>query len=349
MSAASPIAGFGTRPTPLEGQELGHVNSHLDAKIQAVASAQRNRKKDPLEYVLIGGDAFNTADLAFEGVVGLKSRLAKLSAVGASHLVCGEVAGAINILNGVLALREGLHALHNNKKLAIRLFLDCVLSVLIGIVMIISSLALKGVIGAFFLTHPWLLALFFFVAALPITLEVAHRLREMRLKQDVGSQFTDNQIERVLRGLNESKDKDKYLSDLFEKYQANVGVEAAIEMFEAIKTPNNTRERITALAKAKVEIAKWKRAQKIRLIMQIIFFVAFGISMAAMARVGNGRLLDASQNFILSAGNVAALAMDWLSPFKRNTPLVVAPVESGSQTGAGNLYVAPPFAQPPAN
>src|SRR5258708_3162096 len=101
--------------------------------------------------ILIGGDLFSLGYLTFQGALSLVPKLQ----VGLATLVCGEIAGVINIGVGLVSLKEGLQALKNgDHRGGVRLLLDFACFMAIGAIMILNSSAIKiialGSVAAFF-------------------------------------------------------------------------------------------------------------------------------------------------------------------------------------------------------
>ena len=148
------------------------VIDEKEKEIKKSSAERATRKRAGMEALMIGGDLFSMGYLAFQGIQIAKPSLSSIPAFGLTSLICGEIAGAINIGVAFICLKEGLQALKNgDQKLAARLIFDFVAFLVIGMIMILTSLAIKGgLIGAmtaFFATNPWLLPFFSFWYQLP--------------------------------------------------------------------------------------------------------------------------------------------------------------------------------------
>lgn len=326
------------------------IGQVLDQKRANVQKALKERTS-ALNLVMIGGDVFSMADLAFQGILLTKPSFTKIPAIAGITLACGAVAGAINIGVAIICLKEGLQALKNgDKKLAARLLIDFVCFLVIGAIMILSSLALQisalTVVTAFFAANPWLLPVLFFLVSIPVIAEVGNRILNIARKKDWGSELNKKDLFELTQGQDENnpfhleplraelrKLKDEHkderlvyqsLSRKMEILQADMGVEAAIETFELLKQALNQTSYEEQRTKAKKEIEKWNFAQYVRLFQQILYTGAFGVSMGTLINPRiNTPLVNSAQMFSMSAANAVPFYMDLFWPFKRNTPMVV--------------------------
>jgi hypothetical protein len=311
--------------------------------------------------ILIGGDLFTIGYLGFQGAEILVPSMAQIPMVAVATVVCGVVAGVINIGVGLVSLKESVQAFRNGDKvLGARLMLDFVCCLGIGTIMILASLATKVTalagIGLFFTANPWLLPVLFFVATIPLIAELGYRIQRACVGADLGSQLQLNQLQELLTsetpdwaridalyadllnplnlgpfgqcgGLREK------LSDKMEELQADMGVSAAIEAFTLLqhvqkRSKSQALGQIAALQKT---IGDWNRSLYIRMFQQVLFFIAFGLSMGALSPHANVNLLNGVQSFFLTGGNVIPLYMDIFWPFKRNAPIVVPKVEFNTE------------------
>lgn len=318
----------------------------LDQKRGKMEKALKDRftTKEGLanEWTLIGGDFFSVGYLGFQGVQILRPSLAAIPAIAWTTLACGCIGGAVNIGVGFISLTQGIQALKNgDRKLAFRLFLDFLGLLGIGIVMILASLAIRigalSAIGSFFGANPWLLSLLFFVISIPVIVEIASRIFNIRTGRDLAAQLkgdihtlikgSDTQNPFHLQPLIGADESDLTLHNALarkmEQLQADMGVEAALEVFELMRLAllkEDTEEQF-CLAKKKIE--EWNNAQWVRLTQQALYATSFTAGMFALAPKLFTVAVNAGQTFALAGANLIPLFMDIFWPFKRNAPIVV--------------------------
>jgi len=343
IQLAPPLEKGNARVTHLMQQMINQKDAY-------VQSSLKNRW-NATEAVQIGGDLFSMGYLAFQGIQIAKPSLASIPAIATATLVCGVAAGAINMGVAIVCLKEGIQASKNgDKKLAARLYIDFVCLLGIGIIMMLSSLAMRiaalGAITAFFTANPWLLPVLFFALSLPIILEIANRLKNIWTNKDLAShlktddlpklvQGTDSTnpfhlqplIDMAQRGVEEPFIK-RSLSEKMEQLQADMGVEAAIESFKLMVLLLKKEEAKEQHQKTMKKIAEWNHAQYVRAAQQVLYTAAFGVSMAALSPRINTPPVNATQTFAMAGANAIPLYMDSFWPFKRNTPIVVPMMES---------------------
>jgi len=275
-------------------------------------------------------------------------------------MVCGLVAGVINIGVGAVCFKESMQAFYNGDKLlGMRLLLDSVTLTAIGAVMILIALSAKvaalGAVGAFFKASPWILPLLFFIISIPVIIEIARRIKNIHSEGDLASKLELKNVEVLLEkgeletacchlmqklnlesltDLVEDDPKNTFskLSDTMEALQADMGAEAALAVFKLLLMlrEENQEEAIKALEKAQEEIKSWNRVQHIRMFQQILYFLAFIASLVVLApgmSHSATTAITASQQFSMTAANAIPLYMDSTMPFKRNPPIVVPKVD----------------------
>lgn len=322
----------------------------IDQKQQYVAKA-RTERWNWNEFVQIGGDLFSMGYLAFQGAQIVKTSLAANAAIGLATSICGVAAGVINIGVALSCLVEGIQASKNgDTKLALRLYIDFVCLFCIGVIMSLASLASRvaalGAINAFFTAHPWLLPVLFFVISIPIMVEVTLRIKNIWANTNLGSQVNVDDLQDLVFGKEpqnpyhlapilemaemegmEDQVIKSALSQKMEQFQADMGVEAAIETFRLMKQILKKEETQEQLAKVKKKISEWNNAQYVRMVQQLLYTAAFVVSMAALSPKINTPTVNGIQTFAMSGANAIPLYMDCFWPFKRNTPIVVPIVE----------------------
>lgn len=319
-----------------------------------------NKTLDRYNPIIIGGDAFTMATLAFEGVQTVMPEVSGIAAVAAVTMVCGVIAGVINVGVGLVCLKESCQAFYNGDyKLGLRLFIDFLTLSAIGTVMILIALSMKIVflaaIGAFFKASPYVLPVLFFIISFPVIIEILRRVKNIHTEGDLAAKLDLRQVEEYLKEeefeeafqhLLEKLDLQELpdlvdlepvqvyekLSAAMETLQAEMGVEAAIEVFRLIlQLKEHEKEAaLQALEKARAEIKDWNRVQHIRLFQQSLYAIAFCVSMICLSprfSASTVSSITATQQFTMTAANAIPLYMDSTMPFKRNPPIVVPKVE----------------------
>lgn len=120
-----------------------------------------------------------------------------------------------------------------------------------------------------------------------------------------------------------------HIIDKLEVFQAEIGVTAAVSAHKLMmhlmaKHRDKAKEQLEDLKK---EIAAWNRSLKVRLFQQFLYVLSFGLSMAALPLTKIGAaILTSADNWAMAGANAIPLYMDIKWPFKRNTPVVVPPV-----------------------
>jgi hypothetical protein len=317
----------------------------IEEKDALVQSSLKNRM-NATEAVQIGGDLFSMGYLAFQGAQIVKPSLAAIPAIAFASLTCGVIAGAINIGVAIVCLKEGIQASKNgDTKLATRLYIDFACLLAIGVIMMLTSIAVKvaalGALTAFFATNPWLLPVIFFILSIPIIVEVAGRIKNIWQNKDLASQLKTPELPQLIHGTDEKNPfhlqplidmaqrgvADPFikrsLSEKMEQFQANMGVEASLETFRLMRQILRNEEAREQLEKTKKKIAEWNNAQYVRMAQQALYTAAFGVSMAALSPRINIPSVNGAQTFAMAAANAIPLYMDTFWPFKRNTPVVV--------------------------
>jgi len=326
----------------------------LTAKNELIEKAKANtlQRYNP---ILIGGDLFSMGYLAFEGALSLAPHLQAIPSIGLATLVCGEIAGVINLGVGLVCLKEGIQALKNGDyRGGVRLILDFTCCMAIGLIMILNSLSIRvvalGGVGAFFTANPWLLPLIFFIATLPLIGDLGLRIKDIAQEKNLGAKLQMNALEKLLANKDwdgieklcqdpnhplhvESASKTKEemvqcLSKKMEELQADMGVTAATETFALMLALQNKDQiaALTHLSLTRKEIGDWNRSIYVRMFQQVLYVGGFGVSMAALSPTANGNLLNGVQNLCLAAANAIPLYMDIFWPFKRNQLIVVPKV-----------------------
>ena len=326
------------------------MNEVIDQKSANVQKPLDDRV-NVLEGLMIGGDAFSMGYLIFQGVLLAKPVLAAIPAVATATLVCGTIAGVINIAVAIICLKEGIQAWENgDKELTNRLIMSFVCYFAIGAIMVLASLALQlsalGGVSTFLVANPWLLPVLFFIASIPMIIELGKRIKNSVQGTDWGSQLKKNDLNELIQGCDEKNPfhleslrkmlernvhkafVKEHLSQKMEILQADMGVEAAIETFKLLKEVLNKERYEEQLKKAKAKIAKWNRVQYVRLFQQALYTAAFGMSMGTvMCPRINIAAVNSTQSFVMGAANAVPLYMDIKWPFMRNAPIVVPKVE----------------------
>lgn len=335
--------------SPQEGSSISLiVRRVIDLKENHVNKAKDNIC-DRYNPILIGGDLFTMGYLIFQGV----TTCAHLSLpfVAVATLICGVAAGVITIGVAFISLKESLQAFHNgDHKLGLRLLLDFVGLLGIGAIMILTPLAVKiaalGCLTVFFAAHPWVLPLLFFVITIPLFIEIGSRVINIYLEKDLAADLKLEELSNLLKkdvvnwgqisllytNKNPFRLEIENAEDLIERMeslQSGVGVTAAIEAFKLFESllEQNKEEALSRCEKLQHEISEWNGKQHVRLLQQVLFVLAFILSMAALCFRPSPVLYASIENFLMAGANAIPLYMDTFWPFERNTTLVVPKVE----------------------
>ncbi len=302
------------------------------------------------EVTLIGGDLFSTAYLIFQGV----TPWVHISALtlGWVMLVCGCVAGTISVGVALLSLFESLQAFYNgNFGLGVRLFLDFIGLLGIGVIMILTALAVKVAVGSvtvFFAAHPWILPLLYFAITIPLLIEISSKITKSCLNWDSAAslklpellnllkkdQVDWNEIAELYEEGNPFHATIAGADDLIERmeiFQSEMGVRAGVEAFKLFECllAQKDKEALAQCVKVQDEITKWNFKQFVRLCQQILYVIAFVLSILALHYFSLHVVLVSVTNFLLAEANAIPIYLDIFCPFERNTTLVVPKVEIG--------------------
>ena len=358
---------FGKKIVPIASSPVSASDHKIASVMEQVLEAKKSHRQAALDNklqrynpIFIGGDIFTFGYLIFDGIQSFMPSLAGIAVIGTATLVCGVVAGVINIGVGVVSLKEAIQAFRNGDKvLGLRLMLDFFCCTAIGSVMILSSLAIKigalGGIGAFLAANPWVLPVLFFIATIPLIVELSYRLKNIATSSDLGSQLKLNDLKELLQAEDPNWDKidelytqventfnlsnlptdddekaAESLSKKMEELQADLGVSAGVEVFNLLIQikKRNKKAALDQITIAEKKIKEWNRSLYLRMFQQMLYVVGFGVSMTALVPKVNGALLNGIQDFFLAGANAIPLYMDTFWPFKRNTPIVVPKVEN---------------------
>lgn len=355
----SKVEAIDTTPIPpisggIDDRVANAMESVLGAKEKKVQAALDNklRRYNP---IFIGGDIFTVGYMAFEGIKCFLPSVASIAAIGIATLICGVVAGVINIGVGLSSLPEAIQAFKNGDTLkGTRLMIDTICCIGIGTIMILASLAIQvsalGGVGAFFAANPWLLPVLFLVAAVPLIIELGYHIKNIAMGADLGSQLKLDELQNHLEAENpdweaieelyaetplslsslENLDDDQLIEELSKKmeiFQQELETNSAVETFNLLlqikkRDKNVALEKMTHLKKL---IGERNNSLYVRMFQQFLYFVGFGMSMGALSFKPD--LLNGIQNFFLMFANLIPLYMDTFWPFKRNTPMIVEQVE----------------------
>jgi len=121
------------------------------------------------------------------------------------------------------------------------------------------------------------------------------------------------------------------LYEKMEKFQANMGVDAAIEAFSfftylvneklsgnSVITEEKKQKILTKVAALDTKIHAWQRVQHLRLFVQFLLTGSFVFGWFA-----SNLLFDAINSFVMAAANGLPLYIDAMKPFDRDTNVVV--------------------------
>ncbi len=342
------------KATEAETRVARLMQTVIEQKEEKVRTALKGRVNAD-EAILIGGDLFSMGYLAFQGAQIIKPSLTAIPGIAIATLACGIIAGTINLWVSYICAKQGLQAWENGDMMrAARLFLDCIGLFGIGTIMILASLALRvtalGAVSSFFATYPWLMPTLFFLISLPLIWEVGRYIYRAQMGKDLAAQLLNGNLNTLIHSQAEEKEieekpfhlqsllgqaKDGLIQDQLarrmEVLQADMGVEAALEAFKLLRLQLLKEETAEQMVKFKEKVHEWNRSQYVRMLQQVLYTAAFGVSVAAARCPSfNTPTVNGAETFAMVGGNAIPLYMDTFWPFKRNTTLVVPHVREES-------------------
>ncbi len=301
------------------------------------------------EGLLIGGDLFNMLYLGFQG--GITIAHASSAAIAWTTLALGCTGGIISIFISFVCLHEAIREFSNgNTQLGARLLLNFFIVFGIGIVMGLTALGAKvaalGILSTFFAAHPWVLPLLFLLLTLTTVRETISRLNqdlvadlkleELRKALNRADQLSQDEWNQIflLYGKNDPFNSNHVSNeDLIEgmiKLDNEMGVKAGLEALKLFECLLN-EDKYAALKqceKLEEAIADWNIKQWIRLAQQVLYIIAFGLSMGILRLSPASALFWGSiQNFSMAGANLIPLFVDILCPLERNCSLAVPQCE----------------------
>jgi hypothetical protein len=318
------------------------------------------KKRNPVFW---GGDLLSFGYLGLEGAQTASSYLQSLSGLTIVGSAFGILGGLINIGVGLFSIPEALEASRKDDFLnKTRLWLDAICMIGIGIVMLLASIAklalevgALGAVGLFFATHPWILPLLLLIVTIPTLWEVGNRVIEIASKKDWGNKLRLDLLQKSLHPEGatairweplraflceklgvlpayECEDLSAALCNQMNEIEQNIGVEATLPLFRLLKAigDKNKEEARTEFLNLEREIKAWRRAQTVRLVQQILYVLAFILSMLLLIpglSFAGSRTITWIQTAGLVGANGIPLYMDLYWPFKRNTPIILPKVE----------------------
>jgi len=301
------------------------------------------------DTVQIGHDVVNMLFVGFTLAKLAKPSLAHIPAIMTASAVCGYVGGTYNILVGAVIGKNAIQALHDKKyKQGLRFLIMAVALFAIGAFMILSTAAAHTTVGAFIVSHPWILPILMVLLMLPLMQEVGSKVNTIWMKKDPFSILQLDKVEELLLK-NEKKwanqilqqwkgtqlnydeiDSAQKLRDRVEQMQEEVGPHGAIaafKLFQAVVTEDNEKAK-TSLAELKKRARQWKISIYARLIQQILYAGSLGVSLAPL------QAASLIENIIILSGMGIPASLDIFSPFLRNGALVVPRVNDDELTEA---------------
>lgn len=115
------------------------------------------------------------------------------------------------------------------------------------------------------------------------------------------------------------------LSEKMEDAEKDMGVSCAIYFFKFFETlqKGDIEKSLELLPKVEHKVKAWNKAQWVRLTQQVLFIIAFILSMGTFIPKAPASLLNGASLIAIAGGNAIPLYMDCFWPFKRNTPIAV--------------------------
>lgn len=306
----------------------------LAQKIESIALERKEQRDRALSQTdwkgrfMVGGDVLNVGYMGLQGAQLASSSLSKISGVFWTTLICGGLAGIVNMIMGIISLHEASkHSCDTLQK--IRLFLDGICQFSIGAIMFLLALAVKvsalAAMGTAF-TTPWLLPLLFLIIALPAFVEIMKREVEIfKSKDDVMSQLkelkTNLKVPATFQNIKTQADIKKKM----ESIEAEWGIDSAIEAMQLWVHLLRKEDELSQKSIERLEVcaSNWKRALHVRLVEQLLLIGSFGLSMVALSPTVNPDQVDAANTFSMMGASAIPIYPDGAWPTTRSIPLVI--------------------------
>lgn len=294
-------------------------------------------------------DFFNAAFIIFTTMKIALPKISSLAPVAIASTAFGFVGSALNLIVGIVTIREALQCFRNGDKAKGIRLLICGLGLIgLGIFMGLTSLTAvvsMGGLAAFFAANPWIMPILFLVVMLPLLHEVLRDFVAICRKQDPYSKMQLKQMQELLekdivnwkemrKCLEESElniemiqkegNATKALVDRVERLQSQMGPEGAVNAMKVFKTilEEDKAEAIAQIKSLHSKAKAWKRVQYIRLIQQIFFIGSFILSIVAL-KSPKARIFEAVDNGLALGGMGIPLVVDGYFPLLRNVPIIV--------------------------
>ena len=191
---------YGTDDKSVKKGALSGVVKRVLNEKEALKNKALNNKFDRFNPFIIGGDVFTMATFYLAGVKTVFPAVGHFAGMVIATMVCGIIAGVINIGVGIVCFKEAMQSFYNGDYLGgTRLLLDAFTLTAIGVVMILAALAMKvtalAAVGAFFAAHPWVLPVLFMVISIPVILEISRRIKNIYTGKDLASKLDLKTVE----------------------------------------------------------------------------------------------------------------------------------------------------------
>jgi len=326
----------------------------ITAKEGIVSASLANKKKR--FHPLTGScapqlihDFFNCAFVIFTTMQVALPKISSLTPFAIASSAFGFVGSALNIIVGVVTIREAINCFRNGDTAkGIRLLICGLGLVMLGVFMALTSIAAVASLGgmaAFFAANPWIMPILLLVFMLPLLQEVLKDFVAICRKEDPYSKMQLGQMQNLLekdiinwkevrRCLEDSElnvetiqkesNSTKALVDCVEKLQKQMGPEGAVNAMKVLKAilEEDKDEAIKQVKSLRGKASSWKRVQYTRLAQQILFIASFILSIVAL-KSPKAKIFEAVDNGLAFGGMGIPLVLDGYFPFLRNVPIIV--------------------------
>jgi hypothetical protein len=329
--------------------------------VEEIVTEKRRLLKEGLENRYKGGNLvgetvtvlsdFGTAGFSVvQGLSLVMTAPAGLLLVGS---ISGLVGGILNMGQGLYVLKFAVQSLLNHQyKQGVRLLLDAVLLIGIGLFMTLISLSTLGVklgLMGTVAANPYVTAIvipaLFLCLTLPGLVQIGDYMMSRLKKEDTASKLQLDQIDlgnrqeciaqiplfnRLAHLSGSVREKKEALSDEMEKIAEELGVEAAIEVLDLLRRlldENQEEDKIRKqIELCKEKIGEWNRMVALRTVQLFMYAATAPLGVASNLIASAGKAIGASSKFFLTLPSSAGAYMDLCKPLSRNSVYVIPKV-----------------------
>ncbi|MDN3506535.1 MAG: hypothetical protein P0S96_04830 [Simkaniaceae bacterium] len=291
-------------------------------------------------------DVFNASFVVFTTLEIIKPSIVKLAPVLVASSAFGFIGAILNVVVGVISIREAIQAFENGDKgKGVRLLVSGIATIAVGAFMLVATLSTIvsfGALSVFLAANPWILPVLIVLVMLPFLYEVVKSNKEIFSGQDpfAGLSKVEDLLNKDIVNWQQLKEHDyfaeilkaargKQLSSRIEVLQSKMGPRGALasfKVFQAILDNDQTKAR-TEMKKLRKEATLWRTSQYVRMAQQILFIASTVVSLIALRRA-DSRALQAVDNGLMLGGMGLPLYMDAFWPLLRNVPIIIPKIKT---------------------